>query len=158
MKNKIAVIYLLSFTLIIVTIALVLKSSTSPNKEIVGVWEETSWRYEKLPVKNNKYIDEAIKKDITAGLIIHEAETWEFLPNGEVLLSSDDIKKKLEWRLKGRGHILKLKYPDFKNEHYNLYKINDKEMELHFQSDIQARGIVKLTFKKKEAIDYVEKI
>lgn len=158
MKNKIVLIYLLSFVVIVTTITLVLSKSTPPNMEIVGVWEETSWKYEKLPVKSNEYIDDAIKSDITEGLIIHEAETWEFLPNGEVLLSSEDRKKKLEWTLKGRGHILKLKYPDFKNEHYNLYKINDKEMELHFQSDIQARGIVKLTFKKKEEINYAEKI
>ncbi|TRZ45274.1 hypothetical protein DMZ48_05885 [Robertkochia solimangrovi] len=131
--------------------------SEAPGQNILGVWVESEWNYEKFPDKDTPNLDLRTKERITKDLIIHKAEIWEIHPNGTLTLHGE-TSKKLNWTLKGRGHILKIEYPDKRREHYTLHRLNPNEMELHFHSDIEARGIVKLVFKKKEKISYAQKI
>lgn len=138
-----SVLYIALFTVPILLFAAMMLNSTSPEQNILGSWEEVAWEYEKVEQDNengsfiSKSISESIKREIIKSLIIHEAETWEFLPNGKLKLDKkDQITTPLEWNLKGRGHVLKLKHPDDKTEYYNLQKVNDDEMVLYFNSDI----------------------
>jgi hypothetical protein len=59
-----------------------------------------------------------------------------------------DTAREVRWKLKGRGHILELEYDNRIVEHYNLTELNDNTMVLNFDSDIQVKGIAKLTFIK----------
>ncbi len=150
-----SVLYIALFTVPILLFGAMMLNSTSPEQNILGSWKEVAWEYEKVEKDNengsltSKSISESIKREIIQSLIIHEAETWEFLPNGKLRLDKkDQITTPLEWNLKGRGHVLKLKHPDDKTEYYNLQKVNDDEMVLYFNSDIKAKGIVKMVFKR----------
>ena len=90
-----------------------------------------------------------MRNELAQDLIIHRAETWEFLPNGKLLLHKDDGSTvRLDWKLKGRGHILKLNYADEKTEYSDLNKLSQEGMTLYFDVEIQAKGIVRMTFEK----------
>lgn len=148
-------LYLVSFSFVIGFFIIMLFSSANPENEIVGRWEEIKWEYEKVDKDNgdslnsNKSISEKIKREITRGLIIHEAEVWQFNSNGGLLLAKETGPlEQLDWKLKGRGHILKLKHETGQIEYYNLYHIDQNKMILYFDSDIHAKGIVKMIFRR----------
>jgi len=127
----------------------------SPDEKIIGKWREVTWEYEmvnrnkknhQLPAKE---ITENGREQIAKELIIHEAETWQFLPNGTLLLHKKTGKPtKLGWKLKGRGHVLKLHYNDLKTEYYDLSDLTGNKMTLYIDIEIQAKGIVRMTFEK----------
>lgn len=126
----------------------------SPEHLILGTWKEQSWEYEKayntaaLRVMNRDTISQRVKDQLGRHLIIHSAETWDFNPDGILLLHGHDTTKQVRWKLKGRGHILELEYADRVIEHYNLTELSEDMMVLNFDSDIQVKGIAKLTFNK----------
>lgn len=126
----------------------------SPEHVILGTWKEQSWEYEKAynvatrNVMNRDTISQTVKDQLGRHLIIHSAETWDFNPDGKLLLHGANTIKQVKWKLKGRGHILELEYDDNVIEHYNLTELNENTMVLNFDSDIQVRGIAKLTFNK----------
>ena len=131
----------------------------SPSEHIEGSWKEISWEYEKSDNRNvDKKISDAIKTEICKELIIHEAEVWNFLPNGNLELISDDNNEILSWTMKGRGNILKLSHDSNKIEHYNIQVLNNNKLVLYFNTDIQAKGIVKMTFEKIKENNYAQKI
>lgn len=148
---KITTTYTVVFLVIVATIFTLMSFSQSPEKKIVGQWNEKSWEYErvnKVGDTNSKEITDDIKKIIGQHLLIHEAETWQFLPNGKLVLKSGSTERLVDWKIKGRGHILQLKYDDNVIENYNLTELDNNTMVLNFDSEIQARGIAKLTFEK----------
>lgn len=126
----------------------------SPEHQILGTWNERSWEYEKaysraaLRMINSDTISQSVKDQLGRHLVIHSAETWDFNPDGTLLLHGADTTKQVKWKLKGRGHILELEYADQVVEHYNLTELNEDTMVLNFDSDIQVKGIAKLTFNK----------
>lgn len=128
-------------------------SVPSPETSILGRWEEQKWEYEKVDKKgrdpeNFKYISEEVKHLIGQNLVIHKAETWIFMPGGKVRLIGENTDKTVMWRLLGRGHILQFKYDNDTIENYDLTELDENTMVVNFDTDIQARGIAKLTFKK----------
>tara|TARA_R110000796_G_scaffold252631_3_gene389362 strand:- start:24601 stop:25089 length:489 start_codon:yes stop_codon:yes gene_type:complete len=149
--------YLVSFAIALILFTTMLLNSTSPEENLIGSWKEIAWEYEKVEKESengnqiSKTISKQIKKEIVKNLIIHQAEVWTFSPNGELILKGEHmVSKPLDWNLKGRGHVLSLIHPDLKTEKYNLNVLSKDEMILYFDSDIHARGIVKMTFKKIE--------
>lgn len=153
---KIALIYISSLLVIVAAVGITMKWADSPNSLLIGEWEELSWQYEKIdPHPENRTvsigtIDDFQKAEISEDLIIHEAEKWEFSPSGEIKLHKQNgTVESLGWRIKGRGHILKLIHGTI-NEHYQIQKLTSDLMEIHFNSDLQTRGIVKMTFRKKQ--------
>lgn len=126
----------------------------SPESQILGTWNERSWEYEKAYSRStrkafdNDTISQSVRDQLGRHLVIHSAETWKFNPDGTLLLHGMDTVKEVKWKLKGRGHILELEYADSVIEHYNLTELNDTKMVLNFDSDIQVKGIAKLTFDK----------
>ncbi|MGV7106083.1 hypothetical protein [Flavobacterium sp. U410] len=149
----IAGIYIAVFLTIMSIFILAVHFSETPEHLIVGKWKEVSWEYERVNKVGNEKISktsEEIKQLLGEKLIIHQAETWDFKPNRSLLLIGPNSTKELEWRLKGRGHILQLKWKNHYIENYEIDVINDSVMIINFESDIEIRGIAKLTFTKEK--------
>lgn len=150
--------FIFVFLGILLLVGLLISFTSDRNTELLGEWEEVEWKYEKSPQRKKKDLTEEEKNTITENMVIHEAEQWNFLPNGTVVLyKKGSSKKVMEWTLKGRGNILKL-HQDDKSEHYNLHKIGDDELVLYFHTDLQAKGIVRLKFQRIDRKEYAEKI
>lgn len=151
---KVGYIYIIILILGFVSFFFVIQAAPSPEKEIVGSWKELTWEYERFdgfqkdtdfPITESDYLKEVIGQE----LMIHQSETWHFLPDGYLILKSNTADDKVvKWRLKGRGHILQLKYKNNHTENINLTKLSNDQMVLNFESEVQARGIAKLTFEK----------
>ncbi|HLP12523.1 MAG TPA: hypothetical protein VK177_11375 [Flavobacteriales bacterium] len=124
----------------------------SPERLILGVWYEQAWEYEKVgtpaDLSYKDTVSESVKNQLGKHLVIHSAETWHFEKNGVLWLIGHGQAKQARWRLKGRGHILELEHRNHVIEHYNLTEITPDRLVLNFDSDIQVRGIAKLTFKR----------
>lgn len=146
------------YLLIVVTAASVMfcamNSVESPEHKILGSWKELAWEYEKVynrAARNDigpDTISQSVKDQLGQHLVIHSAELWQFKPDGTLLLRGMGNDKEVKWKLKGRGHILELEYDNRVIEHYNLTQLTANTMVLNFDSDIQVKGIAKLTFIK----------
>jgi hypothetical protein len=140
----------------ILSIGLALYFIEHPENKLVGTWREVSWTYEKADASSQSdttfvklTLDEEMKDNIAQELVIHQSETWTFGSNSELFLQKKDKSPtKLKWRLKGRGHILKLAYNDETKEFYQLKELSDDRMVLHFENDMHTRGIVKIVFER----------
>ncbi len=146
-------IYSLVLLLSVAIFVTLVESMQSPEKLILGAWNERDWQYEKVytqddlwRVKNVDTMAQSVKDHLGKHLVIHVAETWQFKDDGTLLLLGADTSKQVKWKLKGRGHILELEYDDKMIEHYNLTELSEDEMVLNFDSEIQVRGIAKLVF------------
>lgn len=152
MKTRIA--YAVFFSLCLFFFLVLITSSKSPEESIVGVWKEVSWEYEKVDKSSSgesitKQIDDNLKNEIIENLIIHKAEMWHFTNNGRLILyNGDKPAQELQWKLKGRGHVLKLNHHDNKTEFYDLYELTNNKLVLYLDIDMQVRGIVKMTFQR----------
>ncbi|WP_200979230.1 hypothetical protein [Echinicola sp. 20G] len=153
---KVTLIYLGIFILLMGGVFSLMANDRSPSEKLLGDWEEVSWEYEKLDAAQgeeewtlSKSITQQLKQEISQELAIHKAETWSFFPDGKISLEGKNGKAStLSWTLKGRGHVLKLFGHADSVEHYQIQKLTDDTMEIHFNTDLQARGIIKMTFKK----------
>jgi len=129
----------------------VFSHSAYPEAAIVGEWKEVSWVYD----RNN--IDEKVKQEISTNeridianhLVIHEFENWTFGKNYRIKLHEPNGKEHwAKWRLKDRGRILILLNENGTTEAYSVESLKKNELVLHFDTDVHARGIVKITLKK----------
>jgi len=132
---------------------IMISAAPSPESLIVGNWKEVSWEYEKVNKSDYdtmvmKHIPADVKHSIGQDLVIHAAETWVFLSNRKLQLETPSGIKHVEWCIKGRGNVLQLKYDNNTLENYNITHLNNGALELNFETDIQARGIAKLTFER----------
>lgn len=140
----------------------ILANTSSYEQSIIGQWEEVSWEFEKSdhPTDSLLQLDDFQKAEICKNLTLHQAEIWEFKPGKQISLYN---KKKhpiqhLEWTIKGRGNILKIQHTDQDYRHplihnlatetYQIQEIHNDTMVMHFNFDLQVRGIVKMTFKR----------
>jgi hypothetical protein len=152
---KVIALYFVVFGIAIMGFIAIVKTASSPEEVILGQWSEIEWEYE----KPNKRIDPELDKqtlslyvkEVTGqNLVIHQAEHWIFYPDGTLQLSGEHKETTVLWRIKGRGHLLQLKYDDGREEHYNIMHLSKDSMVIHFEADAQARGIAKLTFTKNQ--------
>ncbi len=130
----------------------------SPEHKIMGQWQEVSWDFERLDVDTKSLHQDFTtlqRQEVYKNLIIHDAEIWDFRPQNTLYLNAKDQKPtQLKWAIKGRGHVLQLKYQDKKTETYQVHLLNEDEMVVYFNFDLQIRGIVKVTFKKINKENY----
>lgn len=153
---RVVLVYIGIIALLTSGVISLMANDISPDNKLLGEWKEVSWEFEKLDETGDqefwgisKSITDQLKKEISRELAFHEAETWEFYPDGKISLEGENGKRSsLFWRLKGRGHVLKLFGHADSIEHYQIQKLTADTMEIHFNTDLQARGIVKMTFKK----------
>ncbi|UCS95807.1 hypothetical protein KZP23_13395 [Echinicola marina] len=153
---RVGLLYLGITVLLLTGVVSLMAYDISPDNKLLGEWKEVSWEFEKLDEAVDhefwgisKSITDQLKKEISRELAFHEAEVWKFYPDGKISLEGSNGKRaSLFWRLKGRGHVLKLFGHADSIEHYQIQKLTDDTMEIHFNTDLQARGIIKMTFKK----------
>lgn len=150
---RLLIIYFGALTFCAVAFSGAISKVASPEEVILGEWQEKKWEYEMVYTKSDievlkETLSEDVKDQLGKHLVIHTAEKWNFLPDGTLQLIGNEDEKIVHWRLKGRGHILELKYNDGVTEHYNLTLLDQSTMVLNFDSDIQVRGLAKLTFEK----------
>lgn len=129
----------------------VFSHSYYPEKAILGEWKEVSWVYD----RNND--NEKVKQEVTEEereaianhLVVHEFENWTFSPKKKIKLHERNGKEHYaRWLMKDRGRILMLQNPDGTQEVYSVESLKKNELVLHFETDVHARGIVKITLKK----------
>jgi len=135
----------MSIRFLIIAISIICLSAVflaSPDEEraIIGTWKESHWKYEKIDDKI--LIDTDLKQ-----IIRHEFESWVFMPNGILrMFKNGKVTKEAVWKVKGRGHILKLSYPDGEEELYDIKELNRNEFVVNFDIGMETRGIARLTF------------
>lgn len=157
---KLWLIYIAVFALGLTGFTVMMSSAASPEKVILGPWDEKTWMYE-----NNTSIGADImaasktsQTNSQPAFSLHEAENWEFLPDGKLRLTVNDEIQQLTWTIKGRGHVLQIKYADGHVENYQLTELNKDKMVLDAESDVQARGIARLTFERNKTNTYAQEI
>lgn len=148
-------IYIAVLVVVFTGIFTLISASSNPETNILGVWEEQQWEYEKVNFKELNSSEIAfnsaeLKNLIGQHLVIHMAEKWVFLPDGRLKLINEKAEKTVKWRIKGMGNILQIQYGNEKVENYNITVLDQGKLILNFDSEVQARGIAKLTFTKKE--------
>ncbi len=154
---KANLVYPATFTLVIGLYFTLLSFQESPEISILGEWKEVSWEYEKIDTIGKKgagfdyMVTDHIKDQISKDLIIHKAETWRFEENETLEMKGVKSSKSLHWTLKGRGNILQLNDSKDIVEHYQIQELSSTRMVLHFNFDMQVRGIVKMTFERINA-------
>lgn len=125
-----------------------------PESALVGSWQESDWRYERLDdhdgvmgtwtdgVRLREYPDRRVTR--------HEAERWEFRRDGEVhIVARDGSRMRGRWRLKGRGHVMTLRFPDSHSfEVYRIQDLDEDRLILHYDVGMEARGIARLEFRR----------
>jgi hypothetical protein len=125
-----------------------------PESVLTGRWREADWRYEKYDgydPKHAQWLDGIeFPRDDTGRIVRHQAEYWEFSPNGGLVISKrDGSKVRAEWRLKGRGHVLSIRTKDAHQvELYDVEELNENELVLNYDIGMEVRGIAKLTFRR----------
>lgn len=128
----------------------ILYYAKNPERILVGTWEEVSWEFERVNVDSaliNNEFEKKQREEIYKNLVIHNAETWEFSSEKKLFLNNKDHSN-INWAIKGRGHILELKYGGKQSETYQVQRLTDNELVVFYNFDLQIRGIVKMTFKK----------
>ncbi|MCH7396371.1 hypothetical protein MM236_00150 [Belliella sp. DSM 107340] len=134
---------------------MVTQFGNQPMNDIIGEWKEVSWDYEKVDFLNQSdslTIDEVMdqtKVQLGENFVIHKSEVWEFIDDNTLKVGFEDGKEEfVDWKLKSKGDILKLTHNDKISEYYTIKELNRDRLVLHFHVDLNARGIVKLTFEK----------
>jgi hypothetical protein len=150
----VVIVFILGFFLVLIW-SVIAGDLNHPEKEIVGTWKEVEWHYDKVDkLKGSSAIEKdnlkhELKNQISENLIIHESEKWIIKSDGTIeLVKKNGEIEKVKWRLKGRGHILKLIHEDGNLEFYHIHKMSKDKLVLHFENDNHARGIVKIIFEK----------
>jgi hypothetical protein len=142
----------ISFLLLAASLVAVIQQE-GPESKLIGVWEEVAWEYEKVNhdgSMNDFQINDGQREEICQTLIIHQSENWTFTPDHRLTLQSEDGEsEQVVWNIKGRGHILELQHEDHGIEDYQIQFLTRDSLIVHFNFDLQVRGIVKMTFKRK---------
>lgn len=149
------IVYPTVFAVVLGLYFTLLSFQPSPASNILGEWKEVSWEYEKvdsLPDTDFDYhVTDHIKSQLAERLIIHEAEVWKFVSDETLEMRGKSPAKSLQWKLKGRGNILQIQGDGSATEHYQIQELSSDRMVLHFNFDMQVRGIVKMTFERINA-------
>jgi hypothetical protein len=134
-----------------------------PERMLQGEWQEVSWRYEKIDHPDSaqsKWIDGIRFRDYSDRRVVrHEAERWIFEPGrGLEIQVRDGDPLRARWRLKGRGHVLTIRYTDTGDlEVYDIKELSRDKLILHFDMGMEVRGVARLEFKRvSDALDREE--
>lgn len=132
------------------SILLMAANANTSQDQLVGEWLEQQWQYEQASEQPNSFGSANLEETINNQLVWHRSEAWTFSAKGDLYMKSSDTTTIAHWCLKGRANVLVITYPDGQQEQYNLSRVSTDSLVLHFESQIQARGIAKLTFTKKK--------
>ncbi|MBX3268887.1 MAG: hypothetical protein KF729_01415 [Sandaracinaceae bacterium] len=126
-----------------------------PEDRLLGCWSEADWRYERVDAHESatmgRWTDGIRSREHPDRRILrHEAERWEFHPNRElVIVGRDGTERRARWRLKGRGHVMTLRFGDTGDfEVYNVQELASDRLVLHYDVGMELRGIARLEFRR----------
>lgn len=127
----------------------------NPESALVGEWTEVAWHTEKLPDQDameSKWIDGIRFPEYAQRRVVrHEAESWVFHPDRTLEIrrhNGDDLEAR--WRLKGRGHVLTIRYPDTGElEVYDIKELDEERLVLHYDMGMEIRGIARMEFRRR---------
>lgn len=145
MKKVVVLFFVLFFS----SATIIYSFSKKMDESLVGNWKEVSWNYAKSD-KKIKAIDNAdLKFELANHLVVHKFEQWNILPNNQMNFK-DSIGNihHCKWYLKGRGNILELVHPDKSKETFLVKSTKNNQLELHVETAVHARGILKITLKR----------
>lgn len=141
----------------------VLLKTETPEQLISGKWETVGWEFERIN-RNTATLDHKLlehnRNELYSNRMFHKGKEWEFCTQNVLMLKQDESlnDRKINWFLKGRGHILELKYPNGKNESYHVHILTKDAMVVYYNFDLEKRGSVKITLKKIQELNYAQKI
>ena len=124
-----------------------------PEAQLVGRWQQSGWAYEKLDSPEarpecsyGRHIEAFEGRSIAR----HEVEYWEATDDGmlEVVLSNGTHRMG-RWRLKGRGHMLTIRYGDGSVEVYDIKELDTARLTLRFDLGVEVRGIARFDFRRQ---------
>ncbi len=147
MKIRIALILL--FTSISVIVLAFIGNKYNPENEFVGSWDEIDWNIkgaEKSVVTNLGLVQPPSEEDRDS-IRFHTAKSWKFRPGGVLILQDKHEEKELEWRLKGRGHILEIT-DGVVTEYYDINLLSDEKIELNYIAPSFVKDYARLVIRR----------
>ena len=133
--------------------SLLLVGCGSPEELLTERWVETSWSFEKASGSRASARREGIRMQALEGhrYFRHEAEYWRFHPDRTFEIKLENGEKQVgRWRLKGRGHVLTLRYASGHQEAFDVRELSEDELVLHAHAGMEARSVARLAFKRAE--------
>lgn len=126
---------------------------SNPEERLLDRWQEVSWSYEKIDVDARARVERIdgirFQPDADRRVVRHEAEYWEFSPDRTVEIALRDGRRvEGRWRLKGRGHVLTIRYGDGAMEVYDVKELDDDRLVLNSDLGMELRGIARLEFRR----------
>ncbi len=136
---------------ILLLLCLTMQACTSdPEALLVNKWKEVEWAYERIdrsPADGQRFDGVRIAAFEERRIVRHETEYWQFRPDRSFsILLEDGSTRTGRWRLKGRGHILTLRYADGGTEVYDVKELNQGALVLNLDLGMEVRGIARLVF------------
>ncbi len=147
MKIRIALIML--FTGISVAVLAFIGNKYNPENEFVGSWDEIDWNIketEKSVITNLGLVTPPSGTDRDS-IRFHTAKSWQFKPGGVLILQDKHEEKELEWRLKGRGHILEIT-DGVVTEYYDINLLSDEKIELNYIAPSFVKDYARLVIRR----------
>lgn len=139
------------YRLLFLTCTLLLSGCGSPEELLTERWIETSWSFEKATGSAGNSRRGGIRMQALEGhrYFRHEAEYWRFFPDRTFEIKLESGERQVgRWRLKGRGHVLTLRYASGHQEAFDVRELNRSELVLHAHAGMEARSVARLTFKR----------
>lgn len=134
----------------------------NPERLIQGQWVETGWYLEKTDgaAQHSEWeIQNSLRAEIMKELEFFDVKIWEFDKDGTIKAANSSLNERIEWYIKGRGHILQLVREGKHLESFQIANIDRNTLELHLNLDLQVRGVLKIKLERKDyQKNYAQKI
>lgn len=137
--------------------SLLIGCGQDPETMLSQTWVETGWSFAKvdeLPAEVRRFDGIRIRAFEEHVFFRHESEYWHFYPDHsfEIALKTGQIHTG-RWRLKGRGHVLTLRYAGGGVEAFDVKELSADRLVLHVHLGMEMRGIARLTFSRQKNAD-----
>ncbi|TJZ53202.1 hypothetical protein FAZ15_17755 [Sphingobacterium olei] len=160
-KRLLAITYILLVSLLL-TAAYMVMHFENPERLIQGEWVETGWYLEKTDSKarhSEWELQHSLREEIMKDLELFNVKVWEFDNDGTIKAANNSLNERIEWYIRGRGHILQLVREGKQLESFQIANIDRNTLELHLNLDLQVRGVLKIKLERRGyQEDYAEKI
>lgn len=128
----------------------------SPEQMIEGEWVERQWSLEKghkvSSVALNAQLQKGLREEILRDFEELHLGIWNFKSDRSLIPADLTDNSKIEWLIKGRGHVLELRKNGILTESFQIQKITDDKLVLHLNFDLQVRGILEIVLVRKETL------
>ncbi|TDS16112.1 hypothetical protein [Sphingobacterium paludis] len=149
--------------LLLIGSSLVVMYHENPERLIQGEWVEKEWRLEKdngsEELASNSQLQEGLRREILRDFEELHLGVWKFEENRQLQSADTNQNSKIEWLIKGRGHVLELRKDGKQIESFQIQQISNDKLVLHLNFDLQVKGIIEIVLERKDPSDqYAKKI